>query len=472
MILWQPNAGPQSAFLSTTADEVLYGGAVGGGKTDALLVWPLHRVHNPQHRSIYFRRERKRLQESIDRAQFLYGEVDPLGQWHETELRYKWSTGAMTQFAFAENEKDIEAWKSFEFDLVLFDEVTEFTEWQYKFMFMRNRSKTAALPAWTRCGTNPGGIGMAWVDDRFVGWQANGNKRWHDYQVYEHFVEVQTPLGPREIPRTRQYIPSTIFDNPRMPGLDAYLAQLGEMPDAEKEMYLYGRWGRWEGQFFTKLPAECEHSFKSPTWYVIRCLDYGFDDPTCILWLACYPTLDVVEVIAEVCESGMTTDAIAQMVQLTEQTLHITPEKIAASVMSPDAFKKGPEGSQSIASMLTEKGIWFIKANADRIGGWAQLRRLIERGTLRVWQGQAPKLLTTMPRLPRDPDKRDDIKAKARNDHAAEALRYGVMAYVGAAIPAAKKPTPSRFPTQDPYWEDIQAEMARMQRGDSGLVLT
>ena len=83
-IIWEPNPGPQTAFLLSEAKEVLYGGAAGGGKTDALLMLPVYRAHNPDHRSIYFRRKSNRLSESEDRAKSFFGQIDPEGYWHQT----------------------------------------------------------------------------------------------------------------------------------------------------------------------------------------------------------------------------------------------------------------------------------------------------------------------------------------------------------------------------------------------------
>lgn len=460
-ILWEPNRGPQTAFLAATADEVLYGGAVGGGKTDAVLVWPLHRVHHPLHRSIILRRERKRLQEIIDRARWLYAQVDPSGLWHETELRWKWSTGAFTQFGHAEQEKDIEAFKSFEYDLVLFDELTEFTEWQYKFMFMRNRSKVEEFRPLMRSATNPGGDGMAWVDERFVGTQPDGGELFLPYKVYSFDVDLGD-FG--TVKRTRQRIPSTVFDNPKLPNREAYLAGLGDLAPEEKEAYLWGKWGIWKGQFFARSPREVTAEVKDRDVMWVRAMDYGFDpDPCCVLWACIYPKTGVVEIAHEIYERRLTTDSIAHMIQAVEkEVLRIRPQDLVASVASPDIKRKGPDQSKSVFDLLEEKGAWFVSANNDRIAGWAQVRRLLGRDTLRAWEGRAPNLLRTLPRLQRDPKKRDDIKQG--QDHAAEALRYLVMAYVGGLESTPPPPQPDEG-RRDPHWERVQKALEESGTG-------
>ena len=112
-IIWSPNPGPQTAFLASAAREVLYGGAVGGGKTDALLACALRWVHHPRHRALMLRRTRPTLQEMIDRSIQLYGAAIPGAQWKEAESRWKLPSGAIIQMGYAEHEKDILNFKTF-----------------------------------------------------------------------------------------------------------------------------------------------------------------------------------------------------------------------------------------------------------------------------------------------------------------------------------------------------------------------
>lgn len=451
-VVWSPNPGPQTAFLASTVREVFYGGAVGGGKTEALKALPLYRCRNPLHQSILLRRTRKRCQEMIDRAKLMWRQLDPTGYWHETELRWKWSSGASTYFGYAEHEKDIEAYLSFEFDMVLFDELSEFTEHQYKFMMSRNRTKTEDLPPIMRSASNPGGEGMAWVENRFI--ETVAGFKYVPYKIYTRKIHVE---GLGDLPMQQQYIPSTVFDNPKLPNKMEYIAGLADLGPELAQAYLYGRWGVFRGQYFPKGPRPVKPGLKEMDYYVIRCMDYGYGDPTAVYWLVCYPGKNIIEIAGEVYGAGMTVDSIAHMVKFTQKDIGIPDGKIVHSVLSPDAFRGGTDGGQSIATMLVDQGVWFNKANNDRVSGWAQLLKLINRNQLCVWEGRAPNLVRTLTKLPRDEKKRDDIRQTGSvEDHGPEALRYGCMAYRdygGVTTEVEEKDNTERM---DPFWDKIQ----------------
>ena len=52
----RPQAGPQEAFLASSADIAIFGGAAGCGKTFALLMEPLRHIHVPGFGAVVFRR--------------------------------------------------------------------------------------------------------------------------------------------------------------------------------------------------------------------------------------------------------------------------------------------------------------------------------------------------------------------------------------------------------------------------------
>lgn len=454
-LLWSGNPGAQTAFLQSTAREVLYGGAAGGGKSDALMLLPMYRVDNPKHRCLMLRRTRPQLQEVIDRTIQIYPEVVSGAQWKEAESRWKFPSGAIIQMGYAEHEKDILNFKTFEYDLICFDELTSFTEWMYLFMFLRNRTKSALLPPLMRAGTNPGDVGHEWVFSRFI-------KNRLPYKVYEEFVEVDK----RKIFVPRQFIPSTVWDNPAMPNRDAYIAGIMQMSAEDQAAYLYGEWSRLAGAMFKPLTIAPMNDLADKDYYIVRSIDFGIADPTCVLWLAHYPRIGITDVISELYIKEATLDMVAR--EIKEREAKMALRAPIYSVGSPEMFNRQATSNQSIATMLGAQGIDLEKGNTDLVAGWSHIRNLQQRNALRVWPGQEGSpwgtynLSRTLPILQRDTGvNKDPNRLRPRQeDHAADALRYGVMVIFDrpdAVIQAqAKADDPNRDNVYDKVVADIQ----------------
>lgn len=456
---WAPNDGPQTAFLASTAREVLYGGAAGGGKTESIMQLPFYRIHNPRHRSLILRRTRPQLQEVIDRQLELYPKVAPGARWRQNESRWIWPSGAITQMGYMEHEADRYKFKTFEYDQILFDELTSFTKKQYLFMFSRNRSKDITMPAIMRGGTNPGDVGHQWVYERFIA----GSEPYMTYRA-EEAVEVEG-MGAMTIETTKQFIPAKLADNPKMADRGSYIAGLREMGE-DGEAYLSGDWTAFSGQMFPRFPQEGPPLAWEPGCLVIRTMDYGFADPMCMYWLRVRAN-GMVEIMHELYSPNLTTDSIALYAARVErEVLKINP---AISVASVDMFSKKDTGTgqgQSIATMLQQRGLWFEEANNQRVAGWARLRSLIRREMLYVWEGAAPNLKRTLTNLVRDPEKPEDVKDR-QEDHAAEALRYGIMAIPERGIvPTVGHLAPQTIVVEhDPVWKKFLQDLQNPGQG-------
>ncbi len=125
--LWLPNPGPQCRALESEADILLYGGAAGGGKTDLLLGAAATR----HRRSIIFRRDYAQLKSMRERATELYGRA---GKFNVQQERWRLADGRSVWFGAVQHETDKQKFQGQPHDLKAFDEITLFTESQFRFI--------------------------------------------------------------------------------------------------------------------------------------------------------------------------------------------------------------------------------------------------------------------------------------------------------------------------------------------------
>lgn len=225
--------------------EVFYGGAAGGGKSDWLLMGALEYADVPGYAAIIFRRTFTDLAlpgAIMQRAAEWLAPFRQTGQahWSGQDKRWTFPSGASLQFAYLEHEDDIYRYQSAEFQYVGFDELTQFSERQYRYLFSRlrrramtdetpetERPKIEALskvPLRMRAASNPGGVGHDWVRARFVDGRA----------------------------RSRAYVPAKLADNPNV-DRDAYAKTLQHLDPVTRTRLLDGDWSAREpGGFFRR----------------------------------------------------------------------------------------------------------------------------------------------------------------------------------------------------------------------------
>ena len=83
-VIWTPQPR-QIAFMERWEDEALYGGAAGGGKSDAMLAEALRQVHIPNYRGIIFRQTYPQLEALISRSIELYKAAYPRAKYNDTK---------------------------------------------------------------------------------------------------------------------------------------------------------------------------------------------------------------------------------------------------------------------------------------------------------------------------------------------------------------------------------------------------
>jgi len=151
----RPQPGKQEAFLKSSADVAFFGGGAGSGKSFGLLLEPLYDVANAGFRSVIFRRTVPMIRQPgglLDTSEQVFSLLG--AKLNQSALEWTFPGGATVKFAGMELESDRLNWQGSQIALLGFDEVQEFEESQFWFLFSRNRSMSG-VKCRVRCTCNP-----------------------------------------------------------------------------------------------------------------------------------------------------------------------------------------------------------------------------------------------------------------------------------------------------------------------------
>jgi hypothetical protein len=249
--IWTPNPGPQTMALESQADELFYGGAAGGGKSDLLLGLA---ALNHQY-SIIFRRVFPSLRGIIERSRKLYNSQNTTHQkdsYNEQLHLWRLANGKIIEFGSIQYLKDIENYRGNPHDFYGFDEITEFLKFMYQFPTAWNRSTIPGQRSRVvATGNPPSNQDGQWVIDYWGPWLDPHHPNPAEPGELRWFVSLDgeskewpdsTPFdykGELVIPRSRTFIPALLSDNPYQEGTN-YRSVLQSMPEPFRSQMLYG----------------------------------------------------------------------------------------------------------------------------------------------------------------------------------------------------------------------------------------
>lgn len=275
----------QRKFHASTANEVLYGGAAGGGKSYAICWDAFVRCMKYPGTSAYlFRRTYPELEQTLIKTMRMIV-PETLGKYYASNHEMQFVNGSVARFAHLSDESDVIKYQGAEIQWLYFDELTHFSESMYNYIKTRLRApKRLGVHPCVRCASNPGGPGHGWVKARFVDSTDIGT------HTVEKTFEIKDADGQmRTLRSVCEYIPATVRDNPHIDEL--YIAELEQKPEKLRDALLLGKWDAFEGQAFPEFTNDPEHykdglhthvidPFDIPLhWTRYVSFDHGFSRP-------------------------------------------------------------------------------------------------------------------------------------------------------------------------------------------------
>lgn len=438
-VAFSPNPGPQTDFLAANEQEVLYGGAAGGGKSFSMVADPVRYFNNPRFRGLLLRRSTEELRELTNISKELYPQFDKRMKFLSRENTWVAPSGATLWLSYLDRDDDAIRYQGQSYSWIGFDELTQWSS-AYPWNYLRSRLRTssdAGLPKFMRATSNPGGPGHNWVKEMFIDpapyntafWAKDENGKELLWPSSSEFAKENGLVGKPMF--KRRFIPAKLFDNPYIAGDGMYEANLRSLPEHQRRQLLEGDWSIAEGAAFTEFRTDTHvvEPYDIPKdWIKFRAADYGYGSYSGVLWFAVHPSGQLI-VYRELYVSKVTAVDLADMILDLE-----LGEKIRYGVLDSSVWNKRGDSGPSLAEQMIMRGCRWRpsdRSKGSRVAGKNELHRLLQVDEFSqepgiVFFSTCRNLIKQLPALPLDKHNAEDIDTKSE-DHLYDALRYGVM---------------------------------------------
>ena len=405
----------QKEFCLATNKYICYGGARGGGKSHVSRIkMCLLALNYNGIQILLLRRTLKELRENhVLQLQKLLKDI---AVYKESTKEFLFPNGSRIVLGYCDNEKDVLQYQGQAYEVIVLEEATHFTEFQFQTLTESNRmSGNMKEPFNPRMyfTCNPGGVGHLWVKRLFID---------KDYT-------------PTENPDDYKFIPSLVFENKYIMERDPnYIKVLENLPEDRKQAMLYGNWDIFDGQFFREFKRSVHviEPFQIPEhWNRYIAMDYGLD-MFAVLFIA-IDTKGKAYVYNEIHKPNLIVSEARQTLKSIMR--HYKYKYIYAP---PDLWNRNRDTGKSTAELFYEGGIDLTKASNNRIAGWLNVKEwlkvkkvrdeqtgeLYEDSDLKIFSN-CINLIKYLPQLQHDEKEPNDVATEPHEPtHVTDALRY------------------------------------------------
>jgi hypothetical protein len=445
----------QRRALMSPAQEILYGGAAGSGKSYMMRVLAIILcMEIPNIKVFLFRRMYKELyinhvfspdgflvmlKPFLDNGEVVFNKSDGV---------FNFYNGAQIYLCHCQHENDIQGYLGAEIHCLLIDEATQFTEKMVRFIRTRVRLGGLPLPErWQKIlpkiiyGTNPGGVSHAYFKRGFV---SHGEG---------HVFKAPIQDGGM----SREFVPAKSKENVIMLKNDpAYSERIMGLGDDRLALaYLEGSWDLEEGAAFADLWDSNVHVIQNisipRSWKLDRSHDYGYSAPAATLWWAesdgTYAIINDRKVIVP--RKSIIMISEQYFADKEDKGLRLLPYELGQRMHDHESMnglrmktEAGPadisifdkdRGMTSIHDEYVKKGIRFTKADkrpGSRERGFILVRQMLKAALTRNFEQpwmmihrNCVHTVSQLAELPISPENPQDVDSAA-NDHIYDGVRY------------------------------------------------
>lgn len=477
--------GKQSEFITSQADNILFGGARGGTKSFSLVYkaafsakryyWTYKgkkltndqylqfvaarkkckpvvekiAIDYPDYQAIIIRRTSPQLERNLKpETEKLYTLKKYGGVWQERYRRYKFPSGAMIYLVHCRDRRALDDYIGGNYNFIGFDEVNQFPQEWVDAIVTSNRTTNPELKPQVCMTSNPGNIGHVWLKRTYVDrCPPTPGKTVYSKEfdlTYTLMISGKPFFDENGV--SWQYIPALVFENPSLMENDPnYVMRLKNLKPTLQKMWLFGDWGAFAGMFFDKWDDgihtidqqdkdkrfRYNHEFSKHTHTLYRFYDYGTKAPFVCLFAAVDKNDNIV-VFDEIVETGLASSAQAKLVnEYALSKYNLTPGDFAGEYADPQYWAKSSEKDNvpySPEQHYADESIYLQQGVRDRKVGAKIIYDAfdpVENGVPRIrFTSNCTYCIETIPALPSAELDPEDVDTKGE-DHCFDALRYG-----------------------------------------------
>lgn len=365
----------------------------------------------------------------------LLGLLKDYAKYNSDDKAFRFPNGSRLVLGYCDNDADCRQYQGQEYDVIGFEEATNFKEEWIRFISSCLRSTRKDFKRRIYLSMNPGGPSHAYMKRLFI------DRDYIDGENPDDYVFIQ----------------AKVYDNKvLMESMPDYVKQLEALPLSIRKAHLDGDWNVYSGQVFDEFRNDPEHyadhisthviePFPIPiNWKIYRGYDFGYSKPWAVSYYAIdqdgrmYNFLELYGCVPNEPNTGikMDVETMAKYIADFESQHDWLKGREIYGIADPAIWQKTT--GTAVVEVLEKQGLFFDKGENKRIPSIQQIHyrlKFDENGIPMIYFFKNCKnMIRTLPMMQYDEHKPEDIDTD-QEDHLVDTLRY-----VCAANPLASAP--------------------------------